>query len=167
MSLQTPGVPQQGTVANPTGRPETVVASHPAQQTIPESEFTMRDYGHPYSNGSTYDPLHFMVNTGEARLDGEGVMVDSGEYVAALYESYAADNEWSDGNTAITRPPLTPVTTWFEGPQHDYTIGEYGKSLESLGSYCGTAQSLAEELWARDVEEIQGDQLTWREQYDF
>lgn len=35
--------------------------------------------------------LELMTSTGDARLDSEGIMIPSGEYVAALYESYAAD----------------------------------------------------------------------------
>src|SRR4051812_22783011 len=45
---------------------------------------------------STYEPLQEMVNVGPARLDHEGCVVDSGEYVAALYESYAADHEYAE-----------------------------------------------------------------------
>lgn len=41
--------------------------------------------------------LAVMDNTGPAYFDRYGIMVESGEYVAAQYESAAADVEWSEG----------------------------------------------------------------------
>ena len=90
-----------------------------------------------------------------AYLDRTGAIVESGEYVAALYESYAADQEWSNGNTAVTRPQGMPWATWLAvSPNPDYSIIAYGESLASLSAYCRSAQNLAEELWTRDLQEV-------------
>lgn len=89
------------------------------------------------------DALAIMHNTGDAYLDHEGCIVESGEYVAALYESYAADQEWSSGTTYLNDDEL-----------FDTGVIEYGTALASLGRYCRAAQMVAEELWTRDVEEV-------------
>lgn len=76
--------------------------------------------------------LQVISNTGPARLDSDGAMIDSGEYVAALYESYVADQEaWTDE----TSPAYNTL---------------------SASRYAGTAGRLAEELWERDIEELEG-----------
>lgn len=117
---------------------------------------------------NTYEPLQEMITTGPARLDYEGCMIDSGEYVAALYESYAADHEWNEGETYVTRPERMPVTTWRRvSPNPDYSVREYGDALASLGSYCGSAQRLAEELWTRDLHDVQAAQETESDRYAF
>jgi hypothetical protein len=72
-----------------------------------------------------YVPAQEMITTGPAYLDRDGVVVDSGEYVAALYESWAADIEWS---------------------QDDHN--------DVAGHYAHTAQDVAEELWTRDMHEL-------------
>ena len=74
---------------------------------------------------SDYEPLEWMRTTGPARLDVYGCIVDSGEYVAALYESYAADYEFAY---------------------------EYG--TDSMSLYASAAQLVAEDLWTRDCEEL-------------
>jgi hypothetical protein len=76
-----------------------------------------------------YEPLIVMRTTGAARLDPEGCIVESGEYVAALYESAAADAEYVEANN---RHPGNAVP----------------------GDYAHAAQVLAEELWTRDVESL-------------
>ena len=75
--------------------------------------------------------LHHMINTGPARLDQDGVMVDSGEFVAALYESYAADQEYLEAVRLYPR---------------------YSPERESASAYAGTAEDVAEEVWERDAE---------------
>jgi len=77
--------------------------------------------------------LHHMVNTGPARLDQDGAMVDSGEYVAALYESYAADQEYLEAVRLYPR---------------------YSPERESASAYAGTAEDAAEEQWRADLEEL-------------
>lgn len=94
------------------------------------------------TNGSSYSPLCEMRTTGPARMDWEGCIVDSGEYVAALYETYAADHEWVDAmqeryGSAVVYP-TPPVNS----------------PLASMGDYCTTAQRVAEDLWTRDVEDV-------------
>jgi len=72
----------------------------------------------------TYEPLHHMTRTGSAIIDADGVMIESGEYVAALYETYAADADASD---------------YRNGHNAQYQV---------------TAQGLAEDLWTRDIHEV-------------
>lgn len=98
------------------------------------------------------DALAVMHTTGPAHLDREGCLVESGEYVAALYESYAADREWSRGETYLTRPPGMPVASWYELHPRDYGIADYGDSLASLSSYCRVAEAGTEEIFRRDCE---------------
>lgn len=85
----------------------------------------------------TYEPLQQMVTTGSARLDHDGCMIDSGEYVAALYESYAADHEAA--RTRMGRHATPEIAYAMDG-------------------YAHAAQVLAEELYARDVEDVTGQQ---------
>ena len=99
----------------------------------------------------TVDALAVMTNTGDAHLDYEGCLVESGEYVAALYESYAADQEWNNGDTYLTRPERTPVRTW-AARGITYTLREYGDSLTSLTEYGRAAEALAEEIYQRDLD---------------
>lgn len=90
------------------------------------------------SNGTPEDALQVMSNTGPAYLDSTGAMVDSGEYVAALYESYAADHEYVD---AITR----------------YGSG-YNETHKVMARYAHTAGNVAEDLWTRDLESLTGEE---------
>ena len=77
--------------------------------------------------------LEAMVNTRDyAVIDFHGVMVPSGEYVAALYESYAADTQDYD----TSRTP------------------EAYEANVSMNAYANTAARLAEDLWTRDVESL-------------
>lgn len=77
--------------------------------------------------------LEAMINTRDyAVIDFQGVMVPSGEYVAALYESYAADTEPGD----TSRTP------------------EAYENNVSMTRYATTAARLAEDLWTRDVESL-------------
>lgn len=92
------------------------------------------------TNGSTYQPLEAMYTTGPAYVTDNNTMIDSGEYVAALYESYAADSEWATGACFVD----------YEG------VSLNGQRLTSLGMYCTAAESLAQELWLRDLEAVQG-----------
>jgi hypothetical protein len=96
-----------------------------------------------------------MTNTGDARLDHEGYIIPSGEYVAALYESFVSEQEWNDGETYLTRPAVTPVATFFAIKSNDYTMADYGQSLTSLGRYCTAAEVATEDLWTRDLEEFE------------
>lgn len=98
-----------------------------------------------------YQPLEVMHTTGDARIDHDGVMIPSGEYVAAMYEGYAADMEWNAGEVYLTRPERMPVATWLLSGAHDYTLAEHGAALSSLGSYVGVANELADDLWTRDA----------------
>lgn len=104
----------------------------------------------------TYNPLETMITTGGARVDRDGCLTVSGEYVAALYESHASDQEWSEGETYLTRPATTPVATFFRVKGNDYAMAEYSASLASLGSYCAAAEVATEDLWFRDVESTMG-----------
>lgn len=110
----------------------------------------------PYGPASALAVMH---NTGPARLDSDGCIVESGEYVAAMYESYAADREWADGDLYVTRPKNMPVATWYELHPRDYTIVDYGEALQVSACYAAKAERLAEELWQRDVEEVAGQQI--------
>lgn len=83
-----------------------------------------------------YEPLETMITTGPARLDRDGALTSSGEYVAALYESYAADYEWNDA----------PVGR---------TLVEHAQILRAMSWYAHVAQELAEDLWQRDCESVQ------------
>lgn len=86
---------------------------------------------------NAYDPLHAMINTGAARLI-DGTMIESGEYVAALYESYAADHEYVDT---------------FNAHKIDHrSVTEY--DVTHAAGYASTAQELAEDLWTRDLHEV-------------
>jgi hypothetical protein len=76
-----------------------------------------------------YEPLETMITTGDARIDRDGCLTSSGEYVAALYESYAADMEFA--------------------PEYD---------TDSLSLYAASAaEVIADDLWRRDVESTQAD----------
>lgn len=81
--------------------------------------------------------LHEMIRTGDAIL-ADGVLIESGEYVAALYESYAADHEWNSEG-------------WGK------TIPEWTASLRSMADYALTAERLVESLWTRDVRSVRSD----------
>lgn len=80
------------------------------------------------------------------------------EWCAALYESYAADQEWSQ---QVTYLPSTGT----------YELPAIGSALASLGDYCTAAQTVAEDL-ERKVYEDQQDEYDlawgcWQEQiYD-
>ena len=83
----------------------------------------------------TYGPMFMehMNNTNDyATIDVHGVMVPSGEYVAALYESYAADTQDLD----TSRTP------------------EAYERNGSMNAYANTAARLAEGLWVRDIESV-------------
>lgn len=108
-------------------------------------------------HGDSYterDALAVMRTTGPAHLDHEGVLVESGEWVAAIYESYAADQEWNRGDTYLTRPQCMPYATWSAIAGNDYTIADYGDSLASLSSYTRAAEELSEEIFRRDIESV-------------
>lgn len=52
-------------------------------------------------------PLEVVATAGDAHLDYWGCVVPSGEYVAALYESYAADLEETPGQYASAAKSAT------------------------------------------------------------
>lgn len=75
-----------------------------------------------------YEPLMFMRTTNGAHTDFDGALVESAEYVAAEYESTYADQEWRE---------------------------RYPHMSDALYRYADTAQYVAEELYVRDIEEVQ------------
>lgn len=101
-----------------------------------------------------YEPLMWMRTTGQVRTDFDGALVESGEYVAALYEWEYAEQEWNNGATAITRPTITHPGTWREMNPTPATLAEYGESLASVSDYVRTACRLTDELGARDLQEV-------------
>jgi hypothetical protein len=87
---------------------------------------------------TAYQPLHEMTTTGAARLSADGALIESGEYVAALYESYAADHEYVD--------------TFDAYKAYARHVTEY--DITHAAGYANTAQTLAEDLWTRDLHEV-------------
>lgn len=78
------------------------------------------------------EPLHIMRRTGRAVLDVDGAMVESGEYVAALYESAHADDNYPS----------------YRGD------GATPEQIKSHSDYAETAYRLAEELRERDIHDV-------------
>ena len=64
------------------------------------------------------------------------------EWCAALYESYASDQEWSQ---QVTYLPATGT----------YSLPAVGSALASLGGHCTAAQQVAEDLEIKIFEEIE------------
>lgn len=85
-----------------------------------------------------YDALHVIDTTGAAKLDQDGCIVESAEYSAALYESYAADHEYGEAYAAGVREPAV-----------------------SASLYASTAQHLAEDLWTRDIRDVETEFYTF------
>lgn len=79
------------------------------------------------------EPLAVMVTTGPSYIDQDGCLVDSGEYVAALYETYQADREAIDTWSTFTLPD----------------------AHQSAHRYALTAQVAAEDAWVRDIEKLE------------
>lgn len=80
------------------------------------------------------DALAVMTNTGDAYLDYEGCLVESGEYVAALYESYAADQE-------------------YVGTYADHIVGKATEyDVVHAAAYVDTSERLTEQTYQRDLD---------------
>jgi hypothetical protein len=87
------------------------------------------------------------------------------EWCAALYESYAADHEWNNGDTYLTRPECMPVETWRSMGHGDYSIREYGESLASLSAYCRVAEQGCTDL-ENKIYNDRLDKIEFDDEYD-
>lgn len=102
------------------------------------------------TNYTEHDALIVFGPTPNAVLSpGTGSVSESWEHAAALYESYAADNEWNNGETAAT-------------PGVDNLVA-YGVALKSLGSYCTAAERVADSTWEDDLRSLGVDEDTFDE----
>lgn len=97
---------------------------------------------------SDYSPLAIMNTLGDAYLDYDGNMVDSAEYVAALYESYAADHEY-----------VSAMQERYGSHRTAFPVPPVNSAQASAGDYATTAQNSAEELWTRDIERVQEEEF--------
>lgn len=92
------------------------------------------------SNYTEHDALIVFGKSSEAVLHpGTGTLSESWEHAAALYESYAADNEWNNGETYANATPGVD------------NLFVYGAALASLGDYCKSAETVADDTWKRDL----------------
>jgi hypothetical protein len=86
------------------------------------------------------DALAVLDNLGPAYRDESGRMIESGEWVAALYESYAADQDYMNHM----------IETY--GGQDAYALPPFDSMAYYLGQYADAAMAVAERLEIRDLE---------------
>jgi hypothetical protein len=86
------------------------------------------------------DALAVLDNLGPAYRDESGRMIESGEWVAALYESYAADQDYMNHM----------IETY--GGQDAYALPPFDSMAYYLGQYADAAMAVAERLEMRDLE---------------
>lgn len=86
------------------------------------------------------EPLMVMTTTGPAYYDHDGCIIESGEFVAALYESYAADLEYVEA-----------MRERYGDRRTTYPVPPVNSPESMLGSYASAAQRAAEERWTEDL----------------
>jgi hypothetical protein len=87
---------------------------------------------------TVYEPLCEMTTTGDAYLADDGVLMDSGEYVAALYESYQADRDCNEAWEMYIAG---------QGPCDEYAYQKYAW-------YANRAEALTEEIFKASIEGV-------------